>query len=98
MFWTDWGEFPRIERAGMDGDPSTRTTLVDSGVRWPNGLTLDLDGKRLYWVEAQLREVASVDWEGRGRRRLDLERNALQQPFAVAFFNQMLYWTDFKTK
>ena len=37
MFWTDWGEFPKIERASMDGDPDSRTILVDREIAWPNG-------------------------------------------------------------
>ena len=40
MFWSDWGRYPKIERAGLDG--SHRTTLHTAGVRWPNGLTIDL--------------------------------------------------------
>lgn len=49
MFWTDWGSTPRIERAGMDG--THRQTVVSFDVKWPNGLTLDLVRKRVYWVK-----------------------------------------------
>ena len=38
MFWADWG-ISRIEKAGMDG--SHRSTLVDTDIRWPNGLAID---------------------------------------------------------
>ena len=48
MYWTDWGANPRIERAGMDG--THRSTIVSYDVKWPNGLTLDLVTKRVYWV------------------------------------------------
>lgn len=48
MYWTDWGQVPKIERAGMDG--SHRQTIVSYDVKWPNGLTLDLVRKRVYWV------------------------------------------------
>ena len=38
MFWTDWGaQYPKIERASMDGDPSSRKILVDTDLAWPNG-------------------------------------------------------------
>ena len=40
IFWSDWGRYPRIERAGLDG--SHREVLHETGVGWPNGLTLDL--------------------------------------------------------
>ena len=48
MYWTDWGQYPRIERAGMDG--THRQTIVKYDVKWPNGITLDLIKKRVYWV------------------------------------------------
>lgn len=48
MYWSDWGSNPRIERAGMDG--THRQTIVSFDVKWPNGLTLDLVQKRVYWV------------------------------------------------
>ena len=43
MFWTDWGEYPKIERIGMNGDPNTRAILKDRNIAWPNGLTLDYE-------------------------------------------------------
>ena len=43
MFWTDWGDVAKIERAKMDG--SNRMTLVDTNLVWPNGLALDLAGR-----------------------------------------------------
>ena len=58
MFWTDWGEYPKIERNGMNGDPDTRQILVDNDLVWPNGLTLDYDNKRLFWLEAKLSYIA----------------------------------------
>lgn len=48
MYWSDWGSNPRIERAGMDG--THRETIVNYDVKWPNGLTLDLARKRVFWV------------------------------------------------
>lgn len=48
MYWTDWGTSPKIERAGMDG--SHRQTIVSYDVKWPNGISLDLVKKRVYWV------------------------------------------------
>lgn len=48
MYWSDWGTTPKIERAGMDG--THRKELVTYDVKWPNGITLDLVKRRLYWV------------------------------------------------
>ena len=54
MFWTDWGESPRIERAGMDGAPDTRTVIIYIDIDWPNGLTVDLKTSTIYWIDAKL--------------------------------------------
>lgn len=54
MFWTDWGEVPKIERAGMNGDLSTRKIIVDDKIFWPNGLTIDFNTKHIYWVDGKL--------------------------------------------
>lgn len=48
MYWTDWGTSPKIERSGMDG--SHRQAIVTYDVKWPNGITLDLVRRRIYWV------------------------------------------------
>ena len=37
MFWTDWGEKPKIERAGMQGSHRSRHIIVTKDIVWPNG-------------------------------------------------------------
>ena len=46
MFWTDWGETPKIEKSSMDGDLITRTIVVKDNIYWPNGLTIDYEEKK----------------------------------------------------
>lgn len=38
MYWTDWGEEPKIEKCGLNG--AGRTVLVKDDIEWPNGITL----------------------------------------------------------
>jgi len=38
LYWTDWGNVPKIERSYLDGD--ARTELITSNLQWPNGLTI----------------------------------------------------------
>lgn len=38
MYWTDWGEEPKIEKCGLNG--AGRTVLVKDNIEWPNGITL----------------------------------------------------------
>ncbi|XP_030748487.1 very low-density lipoprotein receptor-like isoform X1 [Sitophilus oryzae] len=92
MFWTDWGQEPRIERAGMDG--THRQAIVTYDVRWPNGLTLDLVKKRLYWADAKLNTISACDWDGQNRKLILFSANALRHPFSITTFEDWLYWTD----
>lgn len=71
MFWSDWGEKPRIERAGMDG--SHREAIITENVRWPNGITLDLVLDRIYWIDAKLNLIGSADLDGANSRYIYLE-------------------------
>ena len=99
MFWSDWGQIPKIESTSMDGDPASRRTLVDSDIGWPNGLTLDHASKTLYWVDAKTHQISSADWRtGRNRRVVLGAEDALPQPFAVSFYKGALYWSDWTTR
>jgi hypothetical protein len=50
MFWTDWGNDSRIERADMDG--KNRRVIIRNNLRWPNGLTIDRPSARIIWADA----------------------------------------------
>ncbi|XP_072749501.1 low-density lipoprotein receptor isoform X2 [Anoplolepis gracilipes] len=92
MFWTDWSDEARIERAGMDG--THRSVIVGNDVKWPNGLTLDLIGKRVYWVDAKLNIIGSCNYDGTGRRTVLYSPNNLRHPFSITTFEDYVYWTD----
>ncbi|KAL0612520.1 Low-density lipoprotein receptor-related protein 6 [Plecturocebus cupreus] len=65
MYWTDWGEVPKIERAGMDG--SSRFIIVNSEIYWPNGLTVDYEERKLYWADAKLNFIHKSNLDGTNR-------------------------------
>ncbi|XP_078033572.1 low-density lipoprotein receptor isoform X3 [Augochlora pura] len=92
MFWTDWSDEARIEKAGMDG--SHRTVIVDNDVTWPNGLTLDLVGKKVYWVDAKLYIIGSCNYDGSGKRTVLFSPVFLRHPFSITTFEDYVYWTD----
>ena len=96
MYWTDWGEVPKIERAGMDGSSETRSVIVDDNIYWPNGLTMDYDDEKIFWADAKLSYIHSCDYFGRNRRVI-IEGN-LPHPFALTLYEQTLFWTDWTTK
>ncbi|XP_070504583.1 very low-density lipoprotein receptor isoform X2 [Chironomus tepperi] len=92
MFWSDWGSNPRIERAGMDG--THRQTIVSYDVKWPNGLTLDIVQKRIYWVDAKLNVISSCNYDGTGRNLVLHSTDTLRHPFSITTFEDYVYWTD----
>lgn len=95
MFWTDWGEVPKIERAGMNGDPATRKVIVHENIFWPNGLAVDYDAQLVYWLDGRLNFVEVMDYDGRNRKTVIKE--GVIYPFALTVFQNKLYWTDWKT-
>lgn len=41
LFWTEWGQYPRIERSRLDG--TERAVLVNASISWPNGISIDYE-------------------------------------------------------
>ena len=93
LYWTDWGDVAKIERASMDG--SDRTVLHDTDLVWPNGLTLDYEAQILYWADASLDKIESSGVDGTNRR-LITQQNVFH-PFAITIHENTLYWTDLET-
>ncbi|XP_012250592.2 low-density lipoprotein receptor-related protein 6 [Athalia rosae] len=95
LFWTDWGDVPKIESASMDGDPNTREVIVSEDIFWPNGLTIDYDQELVYWADGRLKFIAVMDYRGKNRKKIVSQ--GLDYPFAITLFENKLYWTDWKT-
>ena len=97
MFWTDWDTLaPRIERASMAGDER----IVVHPIRlhhWPNGLTLDYENLRVYWVDARMDSIQSITYDGKDYRVILQEREYLAHPFSISLFGVHVYWTDWRT-
>jgi sugar lactone lactonase YvrE len=86
----------RIERAGMDG--SRRETIVNTSLKWPNGLTLDLVHNRLYWVDAKMNSISSCNYDGSHRRLILHSKEVLAHPFSITTFEDYLYFTDWESE
>ncbi|XP_046584857.1 low-density lipoprotein receptor-related protein 4-like [Haliotis rubra] len=93
LIWTDWAVFAKIERCNFDG--TDRKILVNTDIQWPNGITLDDQSETLYWCDAGEHRIDSVKLDGTGRRQI------LNEPgthyFGIFFFEDALYFTDWKT-
>lgn len=94
MYWTDWGNgVNAILRARMDGSFVSR--IVQAGVMWPNGISLDRDANRLYWVDAWHDTLESSNINGLSRETiLSNENQNLFHSFEVTVQGGHVYWTD----
>jgi len=91
MYWTDIGSPARIERASMAG--VSRTVLHNTNLALPYALTIDYGTQTLYWADYSLDKLESSSADGSNRRLLTT-RN-IQSPYAMAYYDGKLYWTDF---
>ncbi|GLH07804.1 Vitellogenin receptor, partial [Gryllus bimaculatus] len=100
MYWTDWGDHPHIGKAGMDGsDPHV---IVNESLGWPNAITISFETDELFWADAREDYIAVSDLSG-GNIKIILSRtsNSKVMPhhiFALAVFEDYVYWTDWETK
>ncbi|XP_055018140.1 low-density lipoprotein receptor-related protein 4 isoform X1 [Boleophthalmus pectinirostris] len=94
MFWTEIGSMVKIERAGMDG--SERRAVVTSSLGWPVGVALDSISNRVYWTDQRLRAIGSATLDGDDIQILQMKETT--NPFSLAVFNDMLYWSETKRR
>ena len=96
MYWTDFGDYPKIERGSMDGNQLHRTTIIQNNIYWPNCLTVDYEESRIYWVDAKLKYIHSCNMDG-SYRRVVLSKN-IRHPYGITVYDNTLYWTDWRDR
>jgi low density lipoprotein-related protein 2 len=92
LFWTDWGENPRIERVDMDG--ANRKVVINTKIYWPNGLALDIPTQRLYFADSKLDYIDFCNYDGTGRQQVLANSHYLLHPHSLSVFEDQIYWTD----
>nr|XP_045622888.1 low-density lipoprotein receptor-related protein 2-like isoform X5 [Procambarus clarkii] len=92
LFWTDWGENPRIERVGLDGQK--RSVIINSKIFWPNGLTVDIPNRRIYFADSKLDYIDFCNYDGTGRQQVLSQSHYLLHPHSLSIFEDNVYWTD----
>ena len=80
----------------MDG--TNRQILHSTGLRWPNGITMDYHTQTLYWIDAYLDKLESSFANGSGRHLLTNSLIINIHPFSLSFFEDTLYWSDWKVR
>lgn len=99
LFWSDWDKKrPRIERSTMAGeDRKTLVNIKEVNGGWPNGLTLDYDALKVYWIDANSDSIHVVDYDGNNHQPVLKHFKSLSHPFSITLFGDNLFWTDWKT-
>lgn len=100
MYWTDWGSNVHIGKAGMDG--SNPRMIVNTSLGWPNALTIAYDTNELFWGDAREDYIAVSDLDGRNIKiiasRSKTPNLRLHHIFALAVWEDYVYWSDWETK
>ena len=73
-----------------------RGVVVNSGFQWPNGLTLDKQKNRLYWVDGWYGKLEYLDLITNNRVMLISSSIVLPHPFGLTLLGDYLYWTDWQ--
>lgn len=79
-----------IERAYMNG--KNRNMMATSKIADPVGLTLDHPQNHLYWIDARLRTIETLDIVTKYRRVI--VHSDHYYPMAMAAYEDDLYWAD----
>ncbi|KAJ7370894.1 Low-density lipoprotein receptor- protein 6 [Desmophyllum pertusum] len=103
MYWSSWSNTrPKIERANMDG--SKRTILVrfsnSQQPARPNGLALDPETNRLYWVDANKYVIQYTDLQqGNGATFTLPVANyyLIGRPYGLTLKENTLYWSNYRS-
>ena len=96
IFWTDWARQPRIVQARMDGSDHRLLLTSRNGIRWPNGITLDIEHEVIYFVDGWTRRLWATDYRAQTGlvKMVDEMQHNLLHPYDVIFYNDLVFWSD----
>lgn len=89
LYWIDYGQYPRIGKARLDG--SQWTPIVTSGISNPRDLTIDMNTHDVYWVDSKLDTIQKISYGGGSRQII---RRNLPNPMGIAIHMDDVYWVD----
>ncbi|XP_022093384.1 sushi, von Willebrand factor type A, EGF and pentraxin domain-containing protein 1-like isoform X2 [Acanthaster planci] len=94
LFWTDWGTRQTIERSTLSGE--NRTVLADTGLYFPNGITIDYAEDKLYWTDADPSgsRLESSNLDGSNRTTLYSHPPDQGHFFDVTVFQNYIFISD----
>lgn len=91
LFWADYGQYPKIERAFLDC--TNRTVLVSEGIVTPRGLAVDHSSSYVYWVDDSLDMIARISSDG-GEPEIVRYGSRYPTPYGITIFENTMIWVD----
>uniref|UniRef100_A0A663END6 Uncharacterized protein n=1 Tax=Aquila chrysaetos chrysaetos TaxID=223781 RepID=A0A663END6_AQUCH len=91
LFWADYGQNPKIERAFLDC--TNRTVLVSEGIVTPRGLAIDHSNGYIYWVDDSLDMIARIQPDG-GDVEIVRYGSRYPTPYGITVFGNSMIWVD----
>ncbi|XP_030851776.1 pro-epidermal growth factor-like [Strongylocentrotus purpuratus] len=101
IFWTDKGQYPKIEMANADG--TERVTLldgdVDSNFTDPTGICLGPTEQLLYWTDTTENTIEVLNLDDRQRFSTTIGNSTYVHdihPFGIARYFEDIYFSDIR--
>ena len=93
LFITDWSYYhPSIIQAQMDGQ--RYSLVIDTNLKWPNGLSLDRENERIYWIDAYLDKMETSMYDGSDRKVLIQESRWRFHPYDIVYYKGYVFWSS----
>ncbi|XP_060571898.1 low-density lipoprotein receptor-related protein 4-like, partial [Ruditapes philippinarum] len=93
LYWTDWGLNAKIETAYYDG--TNRKTIVNTNLKWPNGIALDHEAEIIYWCDGGTGNIEKSYIDGTNRQIV--HRAPGSHFFGLALYGDILFYTHWGT-
>jgi low density lipoprotein-related protein 2 len=75
-------------------DGRHRSSIITTKIFWPNGLTLDVSTKHVYFADSKLDYIDYCNYDGTGRKQVLSASHYLLHAHSLTLFEDTVYWTD----
>ena len=92
LYWTDWGDTARIQRASMDGQNIETVHNQSTSIRRPQALTIDYDSQTLYWSDQRLHKILWSQMEPGSP--INISSYSILTTYSMVIFGSYLFSTN----
>ena len=72
-----------------------KEVIVKTNLVWPNGIAIDYDDTKIFWVDASTDKLEKSNLDGHHREVL-IDGQRLYHPYSVTVYKDRVYWTDWQ--